>query len=49
MPSDKRARLRREWRADRKDLNKRTKWRQWTPTMFNDLRANLRKWRKGES
>lgn len=49
MPSNKRAQLRREWRADRKDLKKNTKWRDWTPTMFNEVRAALRKWRQDQS
>jgi hypothetical protein len=39
----KRAELRRQWRADQKNLKRRTAFRGWTPTTFDDVKAAIQK------
>jgi hypothetical protein len=38
----KRAELRRQWRADRKNLKQRVKFWDWTPTLFDDVKRAIR-------
>jgi hypothetical protein len=40
---NKRAELRRQWRADRKNLKRQIVFRDWTPNTFDAVKASIRK------
>jgi hypothetical protein len=39
----KRAELRRQWRADRKNLKRQIAFRAWTPATFDDVKSAIQK------